>query len=211
MRAVDHCIESLASLKSTAEVDEAVTKSLKCLIPGLLNAKLHAGKEGRKEEEIQAREKCQIGVMCAMIFLHRMVEGGASHGIGHMLGPMFKVGHGETSCILLPAVCKFNAIHGGSEILERQKLMKDALWSVPEARVRFEKEGLREESAGVDELLGVVIRDLGLKRKLSEAGVTEKADFERLAEASLLDPWLLTNPVPVKTKEQALEILNMCA
>ena len=32
---------------------------------------------------------------------------GASHGIGHQLGPL-GVGHGETSCILLPAVCRYN-------------------------------------------------------------------------------------------------------
>ncbi|CZR57878.1 related to aldehyde-alcohol dehydrogenase [Phialocephala subalpina] len=211
MRAVDHCIETLASLKSTAEVDESVTKSLKCLIPGLLNAKANAGKPGRKEDEIKARQECQIGVMHAMLFLHRKVACGASHGIGHMLGPMFHVGHGETSCILLPAACKWNAIHGGEEIRARQQLMKDALWSMTEARERFEKEGLKEESEGVDELLDVVVRELGLKRRLSEVGVTERKDLERLAEASLRDLFLVTNAVPITTKEQVLEILEMCA
>ncbi|KAE8448697.1 hypothetical protein EG329_008912 [Mollisiaceae sp. DMI_Dod_QoI] len=211
MRAVDHCIETLASLKSTAEVDASVTKSLKCLIPGLLNAKLNAGGKGEgKDEEVRARQECQVGVMWAMLFLHRMVACGASHGIGHMLGPMFHVGHGETSCILLPAVCRFNAVRGGKEILARQGLMKDALWSVSEARERFEREGLGRE-VGVERLLDVVIRELGLKRRLSEVGVVERRDLERLAEASLRDPFLVTNAVPITTKEQVLEILEMCA
>ncbi|KUJ15093.1 putative Fe-containing alcohol dehydrogenase [Mollisia scopiformis] len=211
MRAVDHCIETLASLKSTPEVDEFVTKSLKCLIPGLLNAKANFGMEDGKAQEIKAREECQIGVMWAMIFLHRKVACGASHGIGHMLGPMFHVGHGETSCILLPAACRFNAIHGGKEILSRQQLMRDALWSVGEARKRYEREGLNEENARVDQLLDVVIRELGLKRRLSEVGVVERKDLERLAEASLRDPFLITNAVPITTKEQVLEILEMSA
>ncbi|KAF8860983.1 Dehydroquinate synthase-like protein [Acephala macrosclerotiorum] len=166
MRAVDHCVETLASLKSTSEVDVSVTKSLECLIPGLMNAKANAGKEGRKEEEVKAREECQIGVMHAMLFLHRKVTCGASHGIGHMLGPMFHVGHGGTSCILLPAVCKFNALHGGGDIRARQKLMRDAMWSVSEAKRLFESKGLNEASAGVDQLLDVVVKELGGRRAM---------------------------------------------
>jgi alcohol dehydrogenase class IV len=122
MRGVDHCVETLSSLKSTAEVDESVLKSLKCLIPGLLlSAKGAEAGDGEVEEK--ARLECQIGISHAMMFLHRFVECGASHGIGHMLGPMGKVNHGQTSCILLPAVCKFNAKHatGVPAVLERQR------------------------------------------------------------------------------------------
>ena len=33
---------------------------------------------------------------------------GASHGIGYVLGAVFGVPHGHTSCIMLPAVMRWN-------------------------------------------------------------------------------------------------------
>jgi alcohol dehydrogenase class IV len=138
------------------------------------------------------------------------VDCGASHGIGHMLGPIGKVNHGQTSCILLPAVCKFNAIHGGVEILERQKVVRDTLWGIPEARHVFEKRCLTEEGADLGDLIDAVVRELGLKRTLQEFGVGSEM-FEKLAEASLRDPFLRTNCVPIHKKEEVLEVLEMCA
>ncbi|KAE9369077.1 Dehydroquinate synthase-like protein [Stipitochalara longipes BDJ] len=208
MRGVDHCIETLSSLKSTTEVDESVLKSLKCLIPGLLLSKKNAGNEG--EQEAKAKLECQLGIMYAMLFLHRGVDCGASHGIGHMLGPIGKVNLGQTSCILLPAVCKFNALHGGKDILERQQTLRDTLWGIPEARYVFEKKGLKEDSADPGDLIDAVVRELGLKRRLHEVGVGPEM-FEKLAEASLRDPFLQTNCVPIHKKGEVLEILEMCA
>lgn len=204
MRAVDHCVETLSSLKSTPEVDASALKSLRCLIPGLLLSKSNVGGEA------DARLECQVGVMHAMLFLHRGVHCGASHGIGHMLGPMGHVGHGETSCILLPAVCKFNASHGGAEILARQKMVRETLWGILEAREAFEKRGLTEEGADLGDLIDAVVRELGLKRRLGEVGVGREM-FGRLAEASLRDFFLETNCVPVRRREEVLEILEMCA
>jgi maleylacetate reductase len=34
---------------------------------------------------------------------------GASHGIGYALGATFGIAHGHTSCIMLPAVLRYNA------------------------------------------------------------------------------------------------------
>jgi len=208
MRGVDHCVETLSSLKSTREVDESVLKSLKCLIPGLLLSKRNAF--GDKEQEARARLECQLGIMYAMLFLHRGVDCGASHGIGHMLGPIGKVNHGQTSCILLPAVCKFNARHGGKDILERQKVIRDTLWRVSEARQVFEKTGFKEGSVDLGGLIEAVVRELGLKSRLHEVGVGPEM-FEKLAEASLRDPFLRTNCVPIRKKEEVLEVLATCA
>lgn len=63
--------------------------------------------------------------------IHNGVLPGASHGIGHQLGSL-GVGHGETSCILLPAVCKWNAKQNAN--VERQKLMNKVSWDVDAAR-----------------------------------------------------------------------------
>jgi alcohol dehydrogenase class IV len=210
MRGVDHCIETLSSLRSTAEVDQSVLKSLKCLIPGLLfsaRGQAHGG-----EEEAKARLECQIGVSYAMLFLHRLVAYGASHGIGHMLGPMGKMNHGQTSCILLPAVCKFNAKHSASnpDVLERQKVIRDTLWGITEARNLFDRMGLSKEESDLGDLIDAVVKGLGLKTRLREVGVGKEM-FEKLAEASLRDRFLVTNCIPICKKEEVLEILEMCA
>ena len=46
----------------------------------------------------QAVQACQSGPQM-----------GASHAIGHILGPAFDVPHGYTSCVALPAVLRWNA------------------------------------------------------------------------------------------------------
>jgi alcohol dehydrogenase class IV len=211
MRGVDHCVETLSSLKAMEEVDESVLKSLKCLIPGLLLSAKGAG-AGDGEVEEKARLECQIGISHAMMFLHRFVECGASHGTGHMLGPMGKLNHGQTSCILLPAVCKFNAKHaaGVPAVLKRQQVIRDTLWGIPEAKELFKEKGLREKEADLGDLLDMFVKELGLKRKLSEVGVGRDM-FKKPAEASLRDPFLVTNCGPIHTKEEVMEILEMCA
>lgn len=57
---------------------------------------------------------------------------GASYGIGHMMGPR-GVGHGETNCILLPAVCKYNA----RATEEKQARIREVLCDIPLCRGAF--------------------------------------------------------------------------
>ncbi|KAF5655412.1 NirA-like nitrate assimilation regulatory protein [Fusarium sp. NRRL 25303] len=61
--------------------------------------------EGGEEE--RAMEE-QTSVVKAVRAVSLGVPLGASHAIGHRLGP-FNIGHGETSCIPLLAFCMFNA------------------------------------------------------------------------------------------------------
>ncbi|KAH9208059.1 hypothetical protein DL95DRAFT_312526 [Leptodontidium sp. 2 PMI_412] len=189
MRGMDHCVETLMSMRSTMEVDESVLKSLKCLILGLLLSK-------------------KLRTMYVMLFLHRGVNCDASHGVEHMLGPMGRVNHGQTSCILLLAVCKFNALHNGPEILERQKIIRDTLWGIPEAKETFERRGLKVEKAGLGDLLDTVVRALGLERRLSEVGV-ERNMFKRLAQGQRTRSW--KRIVSICRRQEVLDILEMCA
>ncbi|KAF5559338.1 alcohol dehydrogenase 4 [Fusarium napiforme] len=57
---------------------------------------------------LEARHLRQTGVVEAMRAVSSGVPLGASHAIGHQLGPS-NVGHGKTSGIFLPAVRKLNA------------------------------------------------------------------------------------------------------
>ena len=83
IRGVDHCVEALVSADPATgrilEADEAATEGLRRLISGLLQTK-------KDPEDAAARHRCQLGAPLAVAFVLLGVHGGASHGIGHMLG-----------------------------------------------------------------------------------------------------------------------------
>lgn len=110
VRATDHCVETLCSLQGNIKGDANAKSGLIKLVPGLLRCK-------HDPTDIEARHLCQMGVVDAVSAVSSGVPMGASHAIGHQLGPL-GVSHGETSCILLPAVCKYNAVKGAN--CERQ-------------------------------------------------------------------------------------------
>ncbi|KAK5117128.1 hypothetical protein LTR85_009059 [Meristemomyces frigidus] len=196
IRAVDHCVEGMCSLQSTPASDVDAAKGLRLLVPGLLRCK-------KDKFDLDARLSCQMGVVEAMKAVNQHnVAMGASHGIGHQLGPL-GVGHGETSCILLPAVCRYNVEVNG----DQQRKVADALWSEPEVEAVFKARGLTQQ-AQLSDLLDAVIRALGLPRSLQDVGVEEEK-LELLAENSLHDRWCATNPRPLTEKGQVMEILKM--
>ena len=129
---------------------------------------------------------------------------GASHGIGHQLETL-GIGQGETSSILLPAVCKYNK----SVNAEKQQRVLDILWSEGIVVGAMGKAGLQREKADLGDVLGVVIKQLGMPRSLPEVGV-HKEKFAELLAGSLDEPCCKTNPIPLKDPQQVLEILEMC-
>ena len=198
IRAVDHCVEALCSLQGKPEADKDAEKGLGLLVPGLLRCKHDA-------EDTEARHQCQMGVIEAMKAVMHGVPMGASHGIGHQLGPL-GVGHGETSCILLPAVCKYNFERMAN--VERQQNVADILWRYPEVQDAFNSKGLTRGQAQLSHVLDAIIRELGMPRSLKDVGVG-RDKIDRLAENSLHDRWVPTNPVPLKEKHQVVELLEM--
>ncbi|KAI8627371.1 putative Fe-containing alcohol dehydrogenase [Xylariaceae sp. FL1651] len=196
VRALDHCIEALCSLQSNNESDDAARHGLGQLVPGLLRCK-------ENPKDLEARLECFLGSRDAMSAVMHGVPLGASHGIGHQLGPA-GVGHGETSCILNPAVCKYNYIKKAN--VERQDAIVKILWKGAEASAIFEKEGLKRESAELGDLMDAIIRALGMPRTLKEFGIGEDK-LDGIAEHSLKDKWVQTNPAPLD-KEGVLEILR---
>ncbi|KAM3072375.1 hypothetical protein ACMFMG_009184 [Clarireedia jacksonii] len=209
LRAVDHCVEGLGYLgrEGRSDGEEEFRKGLRLLVESLLVTK------GDKEDR-EARMRSMWGVVEAMKGLGNGVQMGASHGMGHQLGPL-GVGHGETSCILLPHVLKFNARHAHatnnpSLILKPPKTILSLLWAEAPVKSVLEKRGLSQETADAGDAIGAIVEELGLPRKLNDVGVG-RDKFDVLTENCLKDRWLATNPVPVTTKEQVREILEMAA
>lgn len=187
-------------MKRDEDADAACIEGLKCLVPALLITALDP-------QNAKARHDAQLGVSYSMVPLHRRVFPGASHGIGHMVGPL-GVSHGETSCILLPFVCKYNAKYNAN--VELQAVAAKLLWDIGVAREKFEGRGLKEETADLGDLIDVIVRELRMPRSLAEVGVG-RDKFDALAVNSLEDSCCKANPIPMQRKEQVMEILEMAA
>ncbi len=90
----------IRSIKARPEGDELAERALRKLRAGLLLTR-------HKPEETDSRLQSRLGAVDTIGAVLLGMPMGASHGIGHQLGPL-GVGHGETICILLLAVCRFN-------------------------------------------------------------------------------------------------------
>ncbi|KEF56365.1 alcohol dehydrogenase [Exophiala aquamarina CBS 119918] len=203
VRAVDHCIETLCSLLSNEKGDAEAEKGLLKLVPSLIRTH-------RDPNDLAARFETQRGVIEAMSAVGSGVPLGASHAIGHQLGPL-GVGHGETSCIMLPAVCKWNAKVGANN--DRQAYTKKVLLRSPTVKellkAKYESDDqVFVEKLDLGDILDLIFRELGMPRTLKEVGIgREKLDA--LAQNSLKDHWIQTNAKPITEKSDVLEILEM--
>ncbi|KAF3044714.1 hypothetical protein E8E12_009628 [Didymella heteroderae] len=203
VRAVDHCVEALCSLEATSESDERAEHGLRDLAPGLI-----ACREDEEGADVAARKRCQDGVRWAMENVRAGVPMGGSHAIGHQLGPL-GVPHGVTSCIMCPAVMKFNVKYGAGnpEIVRRQKAIQSILWSEEQVTEVLKDGGLEAETSDLGDALGVLIQFLKLPRTLGDFQISADK-IPALAKNTLEDFWARTNPVSLTETTQVEEILN---
>lgn len=181
-------MESVLSGHAFPEVHDACLKGLR-----------HRDRDG-----VETRLNCQLGASLVILPIVWGVPPGASHGVGHIMGPIV-VGYGETSCILLPAVCKYNA----RATEEKQARIREVLWDIPLCRGAFlQQRPARGSKAVLGDLLDVVVRALGVPRTLKEKGIPGETVHE-LARMSLKDTWLATNPVPLTTEGEVFKVLDM--
>lgn len=184
IRAVDHCVEGVCSNESTEFTNASGLHGLTLLARGLAKVKADPG-------DMKARLDCQIGSWLSMGGLAAGVPMGASHGIGYVLGAVFDVPHGHTSCIMLPSVMRWNK----SANADAQALIANAM-------------GHPGKDAG--DVLDAFIRGLGMPRSLSEVKVG-KEHFDRIATQAMGTPWIPRNPRKIDGPEQVKEILELAA
>jgi alcohol dehydrogenase len=103
MRAFDHAVEAIYSIRHQIIADTLATRAIKLLVEHL-----PASIKTRGEESIAHRGYCQIAAWLS-IFGGMNTRFGVSHALGHQIGPKWNVAHGVTSCITLPHVMRFMA------------------------------------------------------------------------------------------------------
>lgn len=181
VRALDHAIETLQSFLSNPVADGAADNALRLLAQGLPRVKADPS-------DMDARLLCQLGAWQSMLPITAGVPMGASHAIGHMLGGTAKVPHGYTSCVMSPYVLRWNV----SVNADRQQRIAAALG---------------DATASAGDLADALIRSLGMPRSLRQVGVRED-QLPVIAEHTLGDMWGRTNPRPIRSAQDVLDILR---
>lgn len=184
VRAIDHCVEGICSPRSHPYADAQALRGLALLAAGLPRIKENPG-------DLDARLNCLLGAWLSMAPVSCGVPMGASHGIGYVLGAAHGVAHGHTSCIMLPAVLRWNQSANAS----RQAEVAAALGA---------------PGATPDSLLETLIARLGMPSRLSTVGITPQ-HFPCIAEQAMDTPWVPCNPRPIRGPEDVQEILAMAA
>jgi maleylacetate reductase len=184
IRAVDHCVEGICSNEANAYADAQALHGLSLLCRGLQRVKADPN-------DLEARLDCQLGSWLSMGPLAGGVPMGASHGIGYVLGAMFDVPHGHTSCIMLPAVMRWNKPVNAA----RQAMVAAAM-------------GHPGEDAG--DVLDAFIAGLGMPRSLGAVNIAAE-HFDKMAEQAMGTPWVPRNPRPIRGPAEVREILELAA
>jgi maleylacetate reductase len=184
IRAVDHCVEGLCSREAHPYADAQAQKGLAMLAQALPRVKADAN-------DLDARMDCQIGTWLSMGPLSAGIPMGASHGIGYVLGAVYNVPHGYTSCVMLPSVMRWNK----QDNADRQAMVSAAM-------------GHPGEDAG--DVLDWFIRALGMPRSLQDVRIGPE-HFDRIAEQAMGTPWIPRNPRKIDGPAQVREILVLAA
>ncbi len=184
IRAVDHCVEGLCSREAHPYADAQALKGLSMLAQALPRVK-------ENPHDLDARMDCQIGTWLSMGPLSAGVPMGASHGIGYVLGALFDVPHGFTSCVMLPSVMRWNKPANA----ERQALVSEAMG---------------QPGKDAADVLDNFIRGLGMPRSLQAVRIGPE-HFEAIARQAMATPWIPRNPRKIDSPAQLREILLLAA
>jgi alcohol dehydrogenase class IV len=180
MRAVDHAVETICSKAPQTFTDATCLYGLEMLSKSL--RRNHAA-----PDDLAARLDGQLGVWLSTTGLGR-VPWGASHGIGHQLGAVAGVPHGYCTCVMLPAVLRWNK----SVNAPQQAKVAQALGS---------------DSGDAASAVAKLIADLGMPSRLRDVGV-KREHFDAIAAGALTNLFVTQNPRPVKRQDDVIEILE---
>jgi alcohol dehydrogenase class IV len=183
VRSIDHAIEGYCAVDANPFIRGTALHALRLLFSSLRRTK-------QDPTDLEARLKSQQAVWLATTGVFH-VPMGASHGIGYLLGSMGGVPHGYTSCVMLPAVLRWNEA-------ATAHLQRDVAEAI----------GMPNRSAA--DGLAALLDDLGLPRKLSDVGITNEM-LPKIADRAIESPVVLANPRPIKSRADILEILSLAS
>ncbi len=181
IRAVDHAVETWCSVNATPLVEATALHALRILPRALSRAKSHP-------DDLENRLNCLIGSWLSIQGVSTGVDLGGSHAIGHVLGGTAGMPHGETSCVMLPHVLRYNMTVNA----DRQAALAEAMGDA--------------NTPAADQIQALVA-SLDLPGRLRDANVSEDI-LQTIAEESMFDMWIKTNPRPFNSPAEVLPLLK---
>ena len=182
IRSVDHAVESYCSPLAHPASEAASLQGLRLLSRALPRIKA-------EPSALAPRMEAQFGMWQSILPMSSGVSHGASHGIGYVLGATYGVGHGQTSCVMLPAVLRWNAALNA----ERQRALSAAM-------------GAPDRLA--PDLLVELIKGLGQPTTLRDVGI-KRESLEDIAERALGYEPVRANPRKIENARMVREILEI--
>jgi len=187
MNALAHCVEAVYSTE-TQPLTEAY-----CLRAIGMIAR-HLPKAMENTRDLESLSHLQVAACLSGMGVYSAWTG-IHHALVHVIGGRYKAPHAEIHALVLPYAMRWNleaTIHAHARMAR-------------EIGLTAETEG--ELAAAVPEHVLDMNRRMGLPLKLRELGVPHDG-LEQLAIDALGDYSIHTNPKPVRTAEQVLEVLE---
>ena len=181
--ALVHAIEAASCLQRNPVSDSFAEKAMRLLVRALPRAV-------RDGKDKQARMAMANGSLLAgAAFSNAMV--GLVHAIGHALGGVCRVPHGEAMTILLPAVMTSNL----PRCRGRYAALLFHLAGPTEYTATPPAERAERAIALLDQLRRDLAQQTGLPLTLSQTGKVRREDLPTVARTALNDGAILVNPV----------------
>ena len=155
MRAFDHAVEAIYSMRHQLISDTLAVKAITLLVQHLPASLKTSG-----NETLAHRGHCQMAAWFS-IFGGMNTRFGVSHALGHQIGPKWDVAHGVTSCITMPHAMRFMA----GIAPERFGPIAEGLG------VSFDPEHPRAGAMACADRLAAFIAQFDVPHSLKEAGV----------------------------------------
>ena len=189
VKAMDHCIERLYSTGNQPAIDAPVLAAAEMLFT-------HLPKSRESDRDPEARLQCLVAAWMSMMGAPNFAMG-LSHAIGHILGVKYSVGHGYTSCVTQPYVMEFNRPVSAA----KQALLARS--------AGIDTRGMSDDAAAEAAARAVddFILGMGMPHRIRELEIPE-ADLPEIAELVLTDGGTRSNPIPITSAEQVMEVLR---
>ncbi len=189
-----HAVEGYTCLQKNPMSDAYSVAAIEIIRDNLINAV----KDGTNKKTRLAMANASL--MAGVAFSNSMV--GVIHAIGHSLGAVSRVPHGDAMSILMPPCMKFN-----KDKLKDEYAKLLLYIAGDEVYANTPKERRADKTIEyVEKMLNELHELSGLPTKLSDANV-KKEDFESIAKKALNDGAMIVNPKQVNF-DDVIEILN---
>ncbi|MFR8104555.1 MAG: iron-containing alcohol dehydrogenase [Clostridia bacterium] len=194
MDALCHGIESYSCMQKNPMSDAYATAAIELIRDNLIQAV-----EKGKDKKVRLA-MANASLMAGVAFSNSMV--GLVHAIGHSLGAISHVPHGDAMAILLPAVMEYNL-----DVLKEEYAKLYFYFVGEEEYIKMPKEKRAEAMIyEVKKLREVLHEKTGLPITLKQANV-KKDNFQEIAKKAINDGAIIVNPKDAK-EEDIIRILE---